>query len=307
MFTSIAKNSVPRGSFLPTSTTVPVRNAGAGLRDLRVRIKSVNSIQKITASMKLVAAAKLRAAQENIEHSLPSTQTFASIPQLQVSEGKTDTTAKNIAVIPVTADRGLCGSINSGIARAVTKTLKTDLSHAENSDFFVFGEKGRSLLAKDYVRSFQAVLAGFDKKKYLAFDDILEAVELISAGPYDQYTLIYNHFVNLITFRIQVKNFPSKAKVLESDWSEFEIEGDQKEIVSDLYDYFLATNIYGALVDNAAAELSARMSSMENASKNASAMINALTIKFNKGRQAAITTELIEIISGAEAFKAEAD
>eukprot|EP01098_Paradermamoeba_levis_P011971 TRINITY_DN5169_c0_g1_i1.p1 TRINITY_DN5169_c0_g1~~TRINITY_DN5169_c0_g1_i1.p1 ORF type:complete len:326 (-),score=117.38 TRINITY_DN5169_c0_g1_i1:50-973(-) len=296
----------PRVSSPTGLTYQQVRHGGANLKELRNRIKSVNSIQKITASMKLVAAAKLKQAQENIEQSLPSTQTF--LPLTQFTEVEADiTSVKRLAVIPITADRGLCGSINSGIMRAVTKLLNTELEGATEKDFFVFGEKGRAGLARDNVHNFKIVLAGFDKRKNFPFEDLLETVDEVSKGNYDQYTIVYNHFVNLITYKIQIKNYPPKSKILEADWSEYEFEGDKNEILADLYDYYLATNLYGALIDNAASELSARMSSMENASKNAAGMIQALSIKFNKGRQAAITTELIEIISGAEAFKTDAD
>jgi len=283
----------------------PVRHGAGNLKELRNRIKSVNSIQKITASMKLVAAAKLKQAQENIAESAASTQTF--LPLTQFQEVPDAATVKKVAVFPITADRGLCGSINSGLMRAMTRILTKELPNVGETALYIFGEKGRTGLAREYLQSYRMAMGGFDKKKYIPFEDVMEAVDEASKGDFDQYTLVYNHFINLITFRIETKHFPNKGKVIAKDWSLYEFDGEKEAVLGDLYDYYIATNVYGALIDNAAAELSARMSSMENASKNAASMIQLLTIRFNKGRQAAITTELIEIISGAEAFKVEAD
>ena len=291
----------------------------ASLKDLKTRINSVKSTQKITAAMKMVAAAKLRRAQDAAESGRPystrmrqvianlaSKSDTSSAPQLLVGNGKDQT---HLLVV-MSADRGLCGGFNGTVTRqtraevarlqAENKTIKllmigrksADALRREFGDFYIDryeGLQGTSVNYSDAVKISEAICTGFN------------------AGEFDVCTLIFNKFKNAITQEITLTQL-IPAEVGNSEVGDgdavimsYEYEPEEDELLASLLPRNLSTQVYGALLESSAAELAARMTAMDNATRNAGELIDRLTLVYNRTRQANITSELIEIISGAEA------
>ena len=292
----------------------------ASLKDLKTRINSVKSTQKITAAMKMVAAAKLRRAQDAAESGRPystrmrqvignlaSKADAASAPQLLVGNGKDQT---HLLVV-MSADRGLCGGFNGTVTRqtraevarlrAANKTVKllmvgrksADALRREFGDLYVDryeGLQGTSVNYSDAAKIADAIRTGFE------------------AGEFDVCTLIFNKFKNAITQEITLTQLipaevdNSEAGDGDSFSMSYEYEPEEDELLASLLPRNLSTQMYGAVLESSAAELAARMTAMDNATRNAGELIDRLTLVYNRTRQANITSELIEIISGAEAI-----
>jgi|SaaInlV_200m_DNA_6_1039755.scaffolds.fasta_scaffold22911_1 F-type H+-transporting ATPase subunit gamma len=261
------------------------------------RLKSTQSIQKITASMKMVAAAKLRQAQKSLEAGYAyETASANPVKSFDVEDWK----PKNRLIIAVTSDRGLCGAANTYVNKSVNKLLAEDASNDVKSSLFVIGEKGKALVARNHPHLLTYAVDGVQKGglNYSAAAHIASLA--ISTGSYDAITLVHNHFVSMIAYETTTKVLPSQNALEASQEKDAAYEIETVDEGLECYQEMrLADGLYSALCDSATAEQSSRMTSMENATKNAGEMISALQIKYNRTRQAVITTELIEIISGA--------
>ncbi len=282
----------------------------ANLKDIRDRIKSVKSIQKVTKAMKMVAAAKMRRAQENMEkarpynhrlveiiqHLLPSVER-SMLPLLEVRE------VKRIAYVVVTSDRGLAGSFNSSILRKAHNDI--DEFGKQNVDIFCIGKK-----AKDYFKSrkYNIIASYSDFWSDLNFNQSMKIGSTIVNHflnlSVDEIRVTYNEFVNVATqATVSEKLLPIELNDDELGHTDFLYEPSKDRIVKSLIPRYLNAQVWKYLLESYASEQAARMVAMENATTNSEDMIKNLTLEFNKARQAAITTEMLEIVSGAEALK----
>jgi len=291
------------------------------LKDLRLRITSVKSTRKITSAMKMVAASKLRRAQTAAEAARPFAERMERMlgtlaggmaGQAGAPAMLTGTGADNVhLIVPVTADRGLCGGFNSSITRA-TRLLASDLlKQGKKVVIMPVGRKGREALRRDFGH---LMIEGFDNlgRKGITFpeaDQVATRVtQMYANGEFDVCTVVYNRFVSAISqdvTRQQLIPFPVPAQSETVDASAravYEFEPGEAEILAEILPRNLAIQLFRSMLESQASEQGARMTAMDNATRNAGDMINALAIKYNRSRQAQITKELIEIISGAEAL-----
>jgi F-type H+-transporting ATPase subunit gamma len=300
----------------------------ANLRDLKVRINSVKSTQKITSAMKMVAAAKLRRAQEGAEAARPfakkmdrmvsavadSVSGSKGAPTLLAGTGKTETHL----IIACTGDRGLCGGFNSSIVRAV-KSIAEPLRRDEKTvKILCVGSKGKDGLKREFENQIINTVEGIGKRRVEYFESVQVANQVISLfddGEFDICTIVFNRFQSamtqiptaqqLIPFATEQTNSIGEDKNITEDQSLksiFIFEPDESDILAELLPRNIGIQIFQALLESAASEHGARMTSMDNATRNAGEMIDSLTLTYNRTRQAAITTELVEIVSGAEAL-----
>ncbi len=283
------------------------------LKDLKNRIKSVKSTQKITKAMKMVAAAKLRRAKEQAENARPYSEALAhmlSSLAAGVPEGKGMSplfsgTGKNDThlVIVATADRGLCGAFNSSIVRAARKKIRELQGQGKTVKIFCVGRKGFEQLQME----FKNLIVGKQelKVKKLSYSDAENVahavVEKFDAGEFDVVTIVYNTFKSAISQIVTWQQLIPLEISASQAATPYDYEPSEEAILADLLPRNLGVQIYKALLENAASEQGARMSAMDNATRNAGEMIKKLNLKYNRTRQATITKELIEIISGAEA------
>ncbi|MGH7210615.1 MAG: F0F1 ATP synthase subunit gamma [Acetobacteraceae bacterium] len=291
------------------------------LKDLRNRIRSVRSTQKITAAMKMVAASKLRRAQAQAEAARPYAERMermlgalaASVadgqgaPRLLIGTGAD----KVHLLIPVTADRGLAGAFNATIGRA-TRTLARRLeSEGKTVKILSVGRKGRDFLRRELASRFTGdiTFAGKKRVEFADAQDIAQRVTaMVAAGEVDVVTIVYNRFRSVISQivterRLVPAPIPEDAKEADAlGGAVYEFEPDEETILARLLPQALAIQIYRALLESSAGEHGARMTAMDNSTRNAGDMIKRLTLNYNRARQANITRELIEIISGAEAL-----
>jgi len=289
------------------------------LDDLKKRIKSVKSTQKITKAMKMVAAAKLRKAQESAEKGRPYSQKMQNIilnltnsindpqnaPKLLVGNGKD----KTYLCLVLTADRGLCGGFNSNICKLAKVNFKKILNEGKELKIITVGSKGLDQIKREYGKYVIKKFSFKDKKKItFAEAEIIgnEIINLFNSNEFDKCILFYNNFKNVITQIPQAQQIiPVEKKIpLEKneDSISYEFEPDEDEILEDLLPKNISTQVFRAFLENAASEQGSRMTAMDNATRNASDLVDKLTINYNRSRQASITKELIEIISGAESL-----
>ncbi|KAL7574849.1 hypothetical protein ACA910_010686 [Epithemia clementina (nom. ined.)] len=275
------------------------------------QIVSTKNIKKITSSMKMVSAAKLKGDENRLtvaKNFNGWTSAICAEPVLIPEEGVTyEDLPQTTLIVPFTSERGLCGGVNSFITRTVRDAAKKLHAQGKECDVVVIGDKGRAqmrrFVAEKIRRSVTDIVspATFTLASGLA-TEILEA----GAADYDAILVFYNTFVNAATYKQAYKIIkPLKVETPEGDdvLGTYEFEpSEKKEGVNDLYEYMLASQIFHSFMDSACSEQSSRMTAMENASKNAGEMIDSLTLRYNRARQARITTELIEIISGASAI-----
>tara|TARA_Y100001960_G_scaffold1476_1_gene1635 strand:+ start:89 stop:967 length:879 start_codon:yes stop_codon:yes gene_type:complete len=289
------------------------------LDDLKKRISSVKSTQKITKAMKMVAAAKLRRAQESAEKGRPFSEKMNNII-LNLSNSITDKegaskflvgTGKNdihLCVV-ITADRGLCGGFNTNICRKAKAYFEKILKEGKTLKIFTVGSKGHDQLKRAYG-SYIVEKANFKNFKKISFKEAEEIgnkiVKLFNENQFDVCKIFYNKFKNVITQIPQAQQIiPIENVKTENDKKSenfYEFEPEEKEILNDLLPRNISTQIFKAFLENAASEQGSRMTAMDNATRNAGDLVDKLTITYNRSRQAAITKELIEIISGAESL-----
>ena len=288
------------------------------LDDLKKRIKSVKSTQKITKAMKMVAAAKLRKAQENAEKGRPYSQKMQNIilnltksindpqnaPKLLVGTGED----KKYLCVVLTADRGLCGGFNSNICKLAKNNFKKFLRDGKELKIITVGSKGLDQIKREYGKNVIKKFS-FKDKKQISFNEAniigQEIISLFNQKEFDKCVIFYNNFKNVITQIPQAQQIiPAETNKSKEDDSSFfyEFEPEEDEILEDLLPKNISTQIFKALLENAASEQGSRMTAMDNATRNAGDLVDKLTINYNRSRQASITKELIEIISGAESL-----
>ena len=290
----------------------------ASLDDLRKRIVSVKSTQKITKAMKMVAAAKLRKAQESAEKGRPYSEKMQNIilnltesindpssaPKLLVGTGKEQI---HLCVV-MTSDRGLCGGFNTNICRLAKNYFLKILKEEKTLKIITIGSKGYDQLKREYGKYIINKLSFKDKKKisFNEADDVGKIIlDLFNKNEFDKCVLFYNNFKNVITQIPQAQQIiPAEKKENSKKESEtfYEFEPDEDEILEDLLPKNISTQVFKAFLENSASEQGSRMTAMDSATRNAGDLVKSLTIVYNRSRQAAITKELIEIISGAESL-----
>ena len=287
------------------------------LDDLKKRIASVKSTQKITKAMKMVAAAKLRRAQENAEKGRPYSEKMNNIilnlsngiadkenaPQLLRGTGED----KTHLCIVLTSDRGLCGGFNTNIIKKAKAYFKQISSKGKNLKIITVGSKGYDQLKRFYKNKIIEKISFKDSKtiNYLDAEKVGQMIiNKFEKKEFDVCVIFYNQFKNVITQIPQEQQIiPLKDSEEESSTEDnYEFEPDEDEILNNLLPKNISTQIFKAMLENSASEQGSRMSAMDNATRNAGDMVDKLTIKYNRSRQAAITKELIEIISGAESL-----
>jgi F-type H+-transporting ATPase subunit gamma len=290
----------------------------ASLDDLRKRIVSVKSTQKITKAMKMVAAAKLRKAQESAEKGRPYSEKMQNIilnltdsisdpanaPKLLVGNGKDQV---HLCIV-MTSDRGLCGVFNSNICRLAKNYFLKILKDGKELKIITVGSKGHDQLKREYSKHIINKLSFKDKKK-ISFTEADEVgkiiIDLFSKNQFDKCILFYNNFKNVMTQIPEAQQIiPAEVKKNSKKNEEifYEFEPDEDEILEDLLPKNISTQVFKAFLENSASEQGSRMTAMDSATRNAGDLVNKLTINYNRSRQAVITKELIEIISGAESL-----
>ena len=287
------------------------------LKDLKNRIASVKSTRKITKAMQMVSAAKLRRAQDAAEAARPYTERFnAVLAGLAASVGGSDSAPRLLAgtgsdkvqlLVVMTAERGLCGGFNSTIVKLAKAHAERLLAAGKTVKILTVGKKGREQLRRDYGHLVigHVDLSEVKRIGYANAQDIAKGIlARFDAGEFDVATIFYNRFQSVISqIPTAQQIIPAKFDAVDGGASTlFDYEPDEEAILADLLPRGVATQIFAALLENGASEQGARMSAMDNATRNAGDMIDRLTIEFNRSRQAVITNELIEIISGAEAL-----
>jgi F-type H+-transporting ATPase subunit gamma len=289
----------------------------ASLDDLKKRIASVKSTQKITKAMKMVAAAKLRKAQESAEKGRPYSEKMNNVI-LNLSSGISDkeNAPKLLAgtgqdkvhlCVVMTSDRGLCGGFNSNIIKKAKSYFSKILDENKELKIITVGSKGNDQLKRIYGDKIIENISFKESKNanYFDADKVGKIIiEKFEAGEFDVCIIFYNKFKNVITQIPQAQQIiPLNDEGSENSSDEsYEFEPDEDEILSNLLPKNISTQIFKAMLENSASEQGSRMSAMDNATRNAGEMVDKLTIEYNRSRQAAITKELIEIISGAESL-----
>jgi len=290
------------------------------LKDLRTRINSVKSTQKITSAMKMVAASKLRRAQQEAEASRPyaermdrmlralagSVTDTSTAPRLLVGTGQN----KTHLLVAVTADRGLAGAFNAQIGRATRNLARRLEAEGKTVKILVVGRKGRDYLRRELSSRIIADIS-YAGKRRVEFSDAQEigarVSAMLAAAEIDVATILYNRFQSVITQVVTEQQIipvppPPEGEDLDTGGATYEFEPDEETILARLLPQALAIQMYRSLLESAAGEQGARMTAMDNATRNAGDMIKRLTLNYNRARQANITEELVEIISGAEAL-----
>ena len=287
------------------------------LKDLKNRIGSVKSTQKITSAMKMVAAAKLRKAQEQALSSRPYTLLMDKVVSKIASKtsgnsidlltGKTDNKTQLIVVF--SADRGLCGGFNGSITRAVRAEVKKLEQEGIQVKLLMVGKKSADALNREFGHLFIERIDGNSAKPNYTDAEILakKIITLFENNEFGVCKVIFNKFVSAITQEVTYKSLiPAEIQETEDDTNNsnsiYEFEPSEEEILNDLLPRNLSTQLFSSQMESTASELAARMTAMDNATRNAGDMIDNLTLLYNRTRQAVITKELIEIISGAEAL-----
>ena len=287
------------------------------LKDLKNRIGSVKSTQKITSAMKMVAAAKLRKAQEQALASRPYTSLMDKVVTKIASKtsgntidlltGKADN--KTHLIVVFSADRGLCGGFNGSITRAVRAEIKKLEEDGSKAKLLMVGKKSADSLNREFGHLFVERIDGNSAKPNYTDAEIIakKIITLFENNEFGVCKVIFNKFVSAITQEVTFKSLiPAEIQKTETDEvgssSIYEFEPSEEEILNDLLPRNLATQLFSSQMESTASELAARMTAMDNATRNAGDMIDNLTLQYNRTRQAVITKELIEIISGAEAL-----
>ena len=292
----------------------------ANLKDLKNRIRSVKSTQKITSAMKMVAAAKLRRAQDNAEAARPYAARMTEMIQNLGQKAAPETAPpllvgtgddKRVLLVVVSADRGLCGGFNGGIIRTARREVEALENAGKNVEVMMVGRKASDALKRELGEKIIDSREGVQGTA-VAFAEIDSIAEVIrgrlKTGALDRCVILYNRFISAITQEVTLSTLipvelPETAPdAPDAPGAPYEYEPSENAVLEDLLPRNLSTQIYTAILESSASELAARMTAMDNATRNAGDLIDRLTMQYNRTRQAAITTELIEIISGAEAL-----
>ena len=288
------------------------------LKDLKIRINTVKSTQKITTAMKLVASAKLRKAQEKALSARPYSSRMSEIiselasnldqksgPKLLFGRGK----SQKMLLIAISADRGLCGGFNSNIIKEVRRKVSDLENSGKEVKLLFIGSKLNNVLKSSMKNNIISTFSGFqgDNISFSKINPITQKIiSLFESEKIDSVELIFNKFKSVIS-QVVTSNSLIPAEIKSSETKEkvsipFEYEPDDNSILDDLIPRNFSTQLFSAILESSAGELAARMTAMDNATRNAGDLVDKLTITYNRSRQAAITKELIEIISGAESL-----
>ena len=287
------------------------------LKDLRVRIGGVQNTQKITKAMKMVAAAKLRRATENILNARPYAKKISGmLSNLSTAEDQlsniyfAEKPVKKVAVVVVTADRGLCGPFNSNLLREANRFIKEELvANGLQPALFCIGRKGNDAFKST---GYPILFSKTQFFNHMGFEDALQIYRVLTdgflRGDFEKVVIIYNQFVSVVTSKVTTDQFlpiVSASNDSNSDETPYIYEPGKKEIFEMLIPEKLKMQVWKCLLDSNAAEHGARMAAMELASTNAQDLIKSLKLTYNKARQAAITKEILEVVSGANALKGQ--
>lgn len=281
-----------------------------GMRDIKRQIKSIQNMKQITKAMEMVAAAKLRKAQEKAEAARPYAEKLKEVissiaagtngvkhPMLQVRD------VKKTGYLVITSDRGLAGGSNANVLRSVMNTIRENHKSSDEYSLFVIGRKGRDYFRR---RNFSMVEQVTDLPDSPTYSDIKsiasKAVQFFEEEQYDVLYIFYNEFVNALTqVPVQKRLLPLEEVKAEGSVSSYEYEPSAEEVLTVLLPKYAETLVFSAVLDAKASEFGAKMTAMGSATKNATKMINDLTLTYNRARQAAITQEISEIVAGANA------
>lgn len=295
MLSRAARPALRAGAAVSTRPVVPNAANFATLREIEGRLKSIRNIEKITNTMKIVASTKLNRAQRAMQDSRVYGQTSNAVFD-SADTKPLEAEGKKKLVVVCSSDKGLCGGIHSGLSRYIRRKTAEN----PNIDLVILGEKCKSQLsrtnAKDIVLSFAGV--GKDIPTFADAQAVADQIVLLPSE-YSDIEIVYNKFINATSYEaMSVEAFSEEAIAASANFSAFEVD---EELLSNLREYALANSLFWALSEGHACEISARRNAMDNASKNAGEMINKYQILFNRTRQAVITGELVEIITGATA------
>jgi len=299
------------------ATPFQTRGFAINPNEIAKRIQSTKSVEKITKSMKMVSAAKLRGDTERLNQGRPFGKSFMSIfnPVVINSEDEDisiNSEAKKPVYVPITTDRGLCGGVNTIVCKQVKLAVDADKANNTDPSIYIVGEKGSSQLSRTHADD---IVGSTDEtwKQPMNFVKSCAIAERVIAAEGDEVRVVYNRFVSAINYQTEtmlLNNYPALHAASEDDaelpapLNNYEMEPElAEEGLKNMFEFGLAVQLYSCAIENATSEQSARMAAMEGASKNAEEMVESLTILFNRARQARITTELTEIISGAESLK----
>ena len=288
----------------------------ASLKELKGRINSVKSTQKITKAKQMVAAAKLRKAQAAAEAARPYAQRLGEVMASLASKVTGDSAPRLLTgtgrdqrhlLVVANSDKGLAGAFNSNIVRAALAKANELKAQGKDVDFYLVGRKGRAPIRRQHPKNIAHMFDTTEVREpgYAEAERIVaELMEMYEAGKFDVAHLFFSKFKSALTqepTRLQIIPVPA-PEVVTTSQAAVEYEPDEEDILAELLPRYLKTQIFGALLENQASEQGASMTAMDNATRNAGELIQKLTIQYNRSRQAAITTELIEIIAGAEAL-----
>ena len=288
----------------------------ANLKEVKERINSVSSTQQITKAMKMVAAAKLRKAQDKITQMRPYSQKLTAILNniSPGSEGESDIVyaqereVRNVLIIPVTSDKGLCGAFNSNVLKATVVDLNTHFA-GKNITVLPLGKKAFEFFTK---RGYNVIADYYQVFSDVSFENVKNAAEYVMKAfedeTYDQVVMVYNEFKNVATQVVQVEQFlPIQKAEVDEDLpvvdTDYIVEPSQAYIIEELVPNSLKIQFYKAVLDSNASEHGARMTAMDKATENAGELLKELKLIYNRTRQAAITNEILEIVAGAEALE----
>lgn len=288
----------------------------ASLKELKDRIGSVKSTQKITKAKQMVAAAKLRRAQAAAEAARPYAERFSAVMASLAGKVSGDSAPKLLAgtgsdqrhlLVVVNTDKGLCGGLNSNVVKEAKAKAKALIAAGKSVEFYLIGRKGRAPIKRDFEKQIAKHFdtsnvrnPGFEEAEAIS----AELIEMFDGGKFDVAHLIYPVFQSALAqdpTTVQLIPVP-KPEAAQESGAAVEYEPEEEEILAELLPRYVKTQIFGSLLEREASEQGASMTAMDNATRNAGDLINKLTIQYNRSRQAAITTELIEIIAGAEAL-----
>ena len=277
------------------------RGFAASARTLRLRIRSVGNIRRITKTMKMVAASKLKGFETRMRASRPLSEAISKVQDVMP---KSETVAEGPTLcVTLHSDKGLCGAVNSTIVKSIRNWSK---DHPETQkNIIMIGDKGRAPLTRLFAKDLSLQFTDHAKKPP-SFAVASLIAEEISNAPQGDALLFYNKFKSAIAYETTISPLPSKTAVLDSlekIAETYEFEGEEESTLADMYQFMLASRLFNGLLEATTCEFSARMQAMDGASKNCGALINRLTTQMNRARQASITTELCEIIAGAESLK----
>ncbi|KAI4499264.1 hypothetical protein M0802_005524 [Mischocyttarus mexicanus] len=273
----------------------------ATLKAISMRLKSVKNIQKITQSMKMVSAAKYNRAERDLKQARPlgfGTKIFYEQAEIAAPPEE----PKKL-VVAITSDRGLCGAIHTGVSRNIREALLADSAERENTKIICVGEKSRAILSRLFAKNMLFVVSEVGRKPPTFNDAAKVAIEIMNSGyTFGSGRIVYNRFKSVVSYNVdQLPLFDKNAVLNAPKLSVYDSLDD--DVIQSYLEFSLASLLFYSMKEGACSEQSSRMTAMDNASKNAGEMIDKLTLTFNRTRQAVITRELIEIISGAAALE----